>query len=56
MANNNEVIAVSEMYTTKQACKSGIDAVKGVVATEPIEDQVAKSEDKESTEKTTRSF
>ena len=56
LANNNEVIAVSEMYTTKQACKNGVEAVKSTVATAPIEDQTAVKEDKVSTEKTTRSF
>lgn len=27
-ANNGEIIATSEMYETKQACKKGIAAVK----------------------------
>ncbi len=27
-ANNNEIIAVSEAYTTKDSCKNGIDSVR----------------------------
>ena len=27
-ADNNEIIATSEMYTTKQNCQNGIDSVK----------------------------
>jgi uncharacterized protein YegP (UPF0339 family) len=55
LANNNEVIAVSEMYATKQACKNGIEAAKSVVATAPIDDQTAKSDTNAST-KETKSF
>ena len=54
IANNNEVIAVSETYKTKQACKKGIEAVKAVAATATIEDQTAKPEDKEKTAKLIR--
>jgi uncharacterized protein YegP (UPF0339 family) len=28
IASNNEVIATSETYTTKQSCEDGIDSVK----------------------------
>lgn len=28
VANNHEIIATSEMYTTKSDCENGIDAVK----------------------------
>jgi len=27
-ADNNEIIATSEMYTTKQSCQNGIDSVR----------------------------
>lgn len=38
-AANNEIIATSEMYTTKQNCKNGIDAVKQYAPNAPVEDE-----------------
>ena len=38
IAPNNEVIATGEMYTTKQSCKNGIDAVKEYAPNAPIVD------------------
>ncbi len=37
-AENNEIVATSEMYTTKAAAKNGIEAVKRVAPTAPIND------------------
>jgi uncharacterized protein YegP (UPF0339 family) len=37
-APNNEIIATSEMYTTKQNCENGINAVKKYAPNAPIED------------------
>jgi len=39
VAPNNEVIATSEMYTTKAMCKEGVEAVKKYASTAPIEDK-----------------
>ena len=38
-ANNGEVIATSEVYTTEAACRNGIDSVVRNAAIAPIEDQ-----------------
>ena len=38
-AANNEIIAVSEAYTTKAACMNGIDSVKDNAPIAEIEDQ-----------------
>jgi uncharacterized protein YegP (UPF0339 family) len=38
IAPNNEPIGTSEMYTTKDACKDGIQAVKKWVPTAPVVD------------------
>jgi uncharacterized protein YegP (UPF0339 family) len=38
-APNNEVIATSEMYTTKSNCKNGIDAVRRYARDAPVEDK-----------------
>jgi hypothetical protein len=38
IAPNNEIIATSEMYTTKQNCENGINAVKKYAPNSPIED------------------
>jgi len=38
IAPNNKVIGTSEMYTTKDACKDGIQAVKKWVPTAPVVD------------------
>ena len=35
---NNEIIATSEMYTTKQSCQNGIDSVKRNAPTARIND------------------
>ena len=39
VAPNNEPIAKSEMYTTKDACKNGIESVKNYAKTASIEDK-----------------
>jgi uncharacterized protein YegP (UPF0339 family) len=39
IAPNNKDIGTSEMYTTKDACKDGIQAVKKWVPTAPIVDK-----------------
>ena len=38
IAPNNEIIAVSEGYTTKDACMRGIQAIKNYAPTAPIRD------------------
>ncbi len=38
VAPNNQVIAVSEAYTTKQNCIKGIEAVKKYAATAEVKD------------------
>ena len=38
-ANNGEVIATSEVYTTEAACRNGIDSVVRNAPIAPIEDQ-----------------
>ena len=38
-AANNEIIAVSEAYTTKAACLNGIESVKTNAPVAEIEDQ-----------------
>ena len=38
IAPNNKVIGTSEMYTTKDACRDGIQAVRKWVPTAPITD------------------
>ncbi len=40
VAPNGEVIATSEMYTTKAACEHGIEAVKKYATTAQIEEQI----------------
>lgn len=37
-AANGEIICASQGYTTKQSCLVGIDAVKSVAASAPIEE------------------
>jgi len=37
-AENHEIIATSEMYTTKQNCQNGIDSVKTNAPTAEIVD------------------
>jgi uncharacterized protein YegP (UPF0339 family) len=39
LANNNQVIAVGEAYTTKAACKNGIDSVKKNASKAEIDDK-----------------
>jgi uncharacterized protein YegP (UPF0339 family) len=39
IAPNNEIIATSEMYTTKQSCQNGIESVKGNASDAPVEDK-----------------
>ena len=41
-AGNGEVIATSEVYNTKDACKTGIESVKKNAIAADIEDQTAK--------------
>ena len=38
LADNNQVIATSEMYTTKQSCQNGIESVKNNASGAPVED------------------
>ena len=38
-ANNGEIIAVSEVYTTKSACLNGIESVRKNAPVAPVEDQ-----------------
>ena len=38
-ADNNEIIATSEMYTTKQGCQNGIESVKENAPDAPVEDE-----------------
>ena len=38
-ANNGEIIAVSEVYTTKSACLNGIESVRKNAPIAPVEDQ-----------------
>jgi hypothetical protein len=40
-ADNNEIIATSETYTTKQACKDSIEAVKRIVPSADIIDETS---------------
>lgn len=40
-AGNHEIIASSEMYTTKQACMNGIASVQKNGASEEIKDEAA---------------
>lgn len=39
IAPNNEIIATSEMYTTKQSCQNGIESVKENAPTAIIDDK-----------------
>ena len=39
VAPNNEPIAKSEMYTTKDGCKNGIESIKKYAGTAPTEDK-----------------
>ena len=47
MADNNEVIATSEVYTTKAACLKGIESVADNAPFAPIEDQTVANYDVE---------
>ena len=47
MADNNEVIATSEVYTTKAACMKGIESVADNAPFAPIEDQTVANYDAE---------
>ncbi len=38
-AGNGEVIATSEVYSSKEACKNGIESVKKNAPVAPVEDQ-----------------
>ncbi len=40
-ANNGEIIATSEIYTSASACKNGIESVRHNAPIAPIEDQTA---------------
>lgn len=37
-ADNNEIVATSERYTTKQSCQHGIDVVKRIAADATVND------------------
>ena len=47
MADNNEIIATSEVYTTKAACMKGIESVADNAPFAPIEDQTVANYDVE---------
>lgn len=38
---NNEIMAVSEVLTTKQSCRDAIDVVKKNAATAPVKDNTS---------------
>jgi len=42
VADNNEIIATSQMYTSKPACLKGVDSVAENAPFAPIEDQTVK--------------
>ena len=42
VADNNEIIATSEVYTSKAACLKGIESVQYNAPLAPVEDQTAK--------------
>lgn len=42
-AKNGQVIATSEMYTTKAACENGIESVKENAPLAQIDDQTSKA-------------
>ena len=42
VADNNEIVATSEVYTTKAACLKGVDSVAENAPYAPIEDQTVK--------------
>lgn len=41
VAPNNEIVATSEMYSTKQKCKEGIESVKRYAVSADVEDETA---------------
>jgi len=46
VADNNEIIATSQVYTTKAACMKGIESVASNVPYAPIEDQTVENYEK----------
>ena len=46
VADNNEIIATSEVYTSKDACKKGIDSVAENAPFAAVEDQTLKDYEK----------
>ncbi len=42
VADNNEIVATSQVYTTKDACRKGISSVESNAPFAPIEDQTVK--------------
>ncbi len=48
-ANNNKTILLSEMYTTKQAAKNGIQAIKQEAASAQIVDETGQDSQKVTT-------
>ena len=46
MADNNRIIATSQVYTTKEAAKKGIDSVSDNAPFAPIEDQTEENYEK----------
>ncbi|MBR4171463.1 MAG: YegP family protein [Kiritimatiellae bacterium] len=46
-ATNGQVVATSEIYTTKRACENGIASVRKNAAIAPIEDQTAETVEKQ---------
>lgn len=46
-ATNGQVVATSEVYTTKRACENGIASVRKNAVIAPIEDQTAETVEKQ---------
>ncbi len=42
-ANNGEIIATSEVYTSEASCKKGIESIKNIAADAKLEDQTVEN-------------
>ena len=51
VADNNEIVATSQVYTTKAACLKGISSVESNAPFAPIEDQTVKDYEAEANPK-----
>lgn len=45
-ANNNQVVLLSEMYTSKQAAEKGIESIKKEAASAEVVDETKASQEK----------